>query len=677
MRRVWPRIAGFIALGTVAIIAADRLCPPDLSRYQQTGTEVLARDGARLAVFPVKGGTWRLRTTAGDVDPRYLDMLIAAEDRHFWSHPGIDPLAMLRAAVQWAGAGHIVSGGSTLSMQTARLLEPHRRGLRGKLHDMLRALQLERRYSKSEILAMYLTLAPFGGNVESVRAASLAWFGHDAARLTASEAALLVTLPQSPSRRRPDRHWDAATAAVARLSSRLDLPDAGRAPVPAARHAMPRLAGLFAAAQARRAPPGSVLTTTIDASLQKRLESLLDREMAAAEPQAGVAAMIVGNRSRDVLASVGGRGGLYPGGALDLTMTRRSPGSALKPFIYGLAFDAGLLHPLTLIPDAPNQVAGYAPHNFDYEFHGAVTARTALRQSFNVPAVEVLSLVGSTRFVAALRQAGAVVALPGREPSLAVALGGLGINLRDMVMLYAALGDDGRSQPLRGLRGEPPPPRRDFMGRLAVYYLRQILAGSPPPPGMAYAVLSGGREVAFKTGTSFGFRDAWAVGYSGSATVGVWTGRADGTPRPGAFGRAAAAPLMLDIFALLPPEEPAEAEPPPGAIEVASTADLPAGLRRLAGFAANAWQAERPRLSFPPAGATLELARTPTGELAAIDLRASGGTPPFRWLVNGAPVAGNGPALDWAPDGPGSVRVTVIDADDRAASARFRLLSAE
>jgi len=269
-----------------------------------------------------------------------------------------------------------------------------------------------------------------------------------------------------------------------------------------------------------------------------------------------------------------------------------------------------------------------------------------------------------------------VIALPGRTPSLAVALGGLGINLSDMVMLYAALADDGRSQPLRVRQDAPAEPRLDFMGKLAVHYLRQILVGSPPPPGMAYAVLSGGREVAFKTGTSFGFRDAWAVGYSGTATIGVWTGRPDGTPRPGAFGRASAAPLMLDIFALLPPEEPAVTLPPAGAIEVTRTDDLPVGLRRLSGFPAGT-TTERPRLSFPPPGATLELARATGGGYAPVDLRASGGTPPFRWVVNGAPVAGAGPSLRWPPDGPGTARVTVIDAGDRAASASFRLVSGD
>jgi penicillin-binding protein 1C len=672
-----PGLALILALSCLSIFAADWFFPPDLSRYRIASTEVQARDGTPLAAFPVAGGIWRLRTGRADVDPRYVELLVAAEDRHFWSHSGIDPSALLRAAWQWAGAGRIVSGGSTLTMQTARLLEPHRRGVIGKLHDLLRAVQLERRYTKDQILGMYLTLAPFGANVEGVRAASLVWFGHDASQLSPSEAALLVALPQSPSHRRPDRHAARAQAAVGRLLIRLARAGSTPAWLPATaalpsatRHAMPRLAGLFAAAQARRAAPGAVLRTTIDAGLQRRLEALLARELASVEPQVGVAAMIVGNHGRDVLASVGGRGPNYPGGALDLTATRRSPGSALKPFIYGAAFDALLLHPLTKIPDAPGLVAGYAPHNFDYAFHGAVTAQTALRQSFNVPAVEVLSRVGPGRFVASLRQAGAKIALPGNRASLAVALGGLGIDLQDMVMLYAALGDDGQAAPLVTQPG-PPAARQTFMGPLAVYYLCQVLEGSPPPPGVAYAMLTGGRDIAFKTGTSYGFRDAWAVGYSNATTVGVWTGRVDGTPRPGAFGRATAAPLMLDIFALLPPEESAPRAPPQGAILADTTDALPAGLRWLGGFPEN--HSPGPALVFPPPGTTVDLLTADRGSWAPVELRVAGGQAPYRWLVNSAPIAGQGDVLPWRPDGPGSVRVTVVDAGDRVASGVFQL----
>jgi penicillin-binding protein 1C len=667
----------FLALLICAFFAADDALPPNLSRYRHASTEILAHDGTMLAAMPTERGIWRLRTVRGDVDPRYLDLLIAAEDRHFRAHPGIDPMAMLRAAWQWARAGRIVSGGSTLTMQTARLLEPHPRGLIGKIHDVLRALQLERRYSKDQILDMYLTLAPFGGNIEGVRAASLTWFGHDAQRLSAQEAALLVSLPQAPSRRRPDRHAAVAARAMGRLTRRLfmqgALPDwLPLAPgLPAVgRNALPRLAGFVASRLARHAVAGSRIATTLDADLQRRLEDLLAREMAGEDPKIGVAGMIVDPHARTVLASVGGRGASFPGGALDLTEAVRSPGSALKPFIYSLAFDDGILHPLTLIPDAAGIIDGYAPHNFDYAFHGAITAQTALRQSFNVPAVEVLSRVGAERFVAALRQAGAAITLPGPRASLAVALGGLGISLQDMVALYAALADDGDAALLRVVAGAGGS-RTPFLGARGIYYVRQVLLGSPPPPGMAYAVLTGGRDIAFKTGTSYGFRDAWAVGYSAGFVIGIWTGRVDGTPRPGAVGRSAAAPLMLDAFGLLPPEEQAGPQPPPGVLLATRTEDLPPALRRLAGFGPE--RRRGPVLDFPPNGAALDLLGGPNGGFATVPLHVAGGVAPYRWLINGAPVAGGADRLFWRPDGPGAVSVTVLDAQDRAARSVFDL----
>ncbi len=651
--------------------------PLDLSRVAAS-TEVLARDGQALSDFPAAGGMWRLRTGVEDVDPRYLSLLVAVEDRHFFSHGGVDGAALLRAAWQFMVAGHIVSGGSTLSMQTARLLRPHARGVLGKLHDIAWAIALEQRFTKNQILGLYLTLAPFGGNIEGVRAASLAWFGHSAAHLSEAEAALLVAIPQAPGRRRPDRHLAQAETAAARLLQRVEaaamLPQGWQsnpafpaAPMP--RHDLPHDANLFCASLARQAPAGSIIRSTIDAALQARIEALVAWETRTEPAPVGIAAMVVDNASREILASLGGRGPGFAGADLDLTARRRSPGSALKPFIYGMAFDDGTLHPLTLIGDAPGLIRGYAPHNFDYGYHGAVTAETALRQSYNVPAVQVLERVGPDRFVSALRQAGAKIALPGRRASLAVALGGLGISLSDIVMLYAALGNDGQAaQPIRRL-GEHAA-RVPFLGPLARFYLRQILQDSPPPPGMAYASLTGGRAIAFKTGTSYGFRDAWAIGTSAAATIGVWTGRVEGTPRPGAFGRATAAPLMLDAFALLPPETPAESPPPPGAILAATTAALPPSLRRLG---PDPGEARRPTLAYPPPGATIDLLTTPAGGFMPVTLHAAGGVPPFRWLINGAPVPGTQADLPWQPDGPGLATVTIIDAEDRAANGTFRL----
>jgi penicillin-binding protein 1C len=670
-------VVGAVLAGAALVLVAvtlDRLFPPDLSRYLQASTEVTARDGTLLRAFTTREGAWRLRTAPADVEPRYLAMLLAAEDKRFADHPGVDPLALLRAAGQWVWSGHIVSGGSTLTMQVARLLEPHPRGMAGKLHDIVRASQLEWRYSKNDILAMYLTLAPFGGNLEGVRAASLSYFGKEPANLTDAEAALLAALPQSPTRRRPDRHPAAAAQARDRLLGRLAAcgaidparaREASESPVAAARHDFPREAAQFAAGLARSAPPGARVRSTIDPRLETEITGLVARETAGLDPKVGVAILVVDNRARTIRAIVSGRDS---GEFLDLTRTRRSPGSALKPFVYGLAFDGLMLHPETVIDDSPLDIAGYEPRNFDREWRGPVTVSEALRQSLNVPAIRVMERVGPERFVARLRQAGAAIRLPSGKPGLAVALGGLGIDLRDMVMLYAAIADDGQAAPLVDEEGAAPD-KRPFLGPLAGWYLRSILEQSPPPDGVASPTLTAGRAVAFKTGTSYGFRDAWAVGYSDAYTVGVWVGRVEGSPRPGAIGRNTAAPLAFDVFGLLPPEDSVPRARPPEAIAATTTSALPIALRRLSDGAAT-----RPHLAFPPAAATIDYLREGDGEPRALTLRAQGGKPPLRWIVNGAPIPSDGgPALDWRPDGPGFVHVTVIDSADRSSRSVFRL----
>jgi penicillin-binding protein 1C len=668
---------GAAAALVVTTLALDLLFPPDMTRYRDASTEVNARDGTLLRAFTTRDGTWRLRTDPRQVEPRYIAMMLAAEDRHFYDHPGIDPGAMLRAAGQWAGYGHIVSGGSTVTMQVARLLEPHQRSLIGKAHDMVRALQLERRYSKDEILGIYLTLAPFGGNIEGVRAASLAYFGKEPINLTDAETALLVALPQSPTRRRPDRHPEAATRARDHILQRLAASgalatqragEAAEATVAVTRKAFPFTAPQFAASLARHTAPGAQIRSTIDARIEDDVERVVTRETTGFDPKVGVAVLVVDNRTRAIRAFVSGRASDAEGAFLDLTATRRSPGSALKPFVYGLAFDSLMLHPETLIEDSPLDVAGYERQNFDREWHGTVTARQALQQSLNVPAIRVMARVGPERFIARLRQAGAVLRMPVGKPGLAVVLGGLGINLRDLTMLYVALADGGTMAPLASEEGaavkETP-----FLGSLSAYYLRKILEQSPAPDGVMSPYLTQGRAIAFKTGTSYGFRDAWAVGYSGAYTVGVWVGRVEGSPRPGSFGRNTAAPLVFDIFGVLPPENEKTPLKPKDAIETSGNAGLPIALRRLSDVSET-----RPHLYFPPAAATVDLLHDPDGDAHPVTLRSQGGKEPLRWIVNGEPIKSDGgPELVWRPEGPGFVQVTIIDDSDRSTHSTFRL----
>jgi len=676
MRRRWRcRLAGVLALG-VGTILLDRLLPPDLHRWHDRSAILVAHDGSVLNVATTTDGMWRLATGPNDVDPHYLEMLLAAEDHRFRDHVGVDPIAAARAAWQLAANGRIISGGSTLTMQVARLLEPHPRSYLGKLSDALRALQLEERYGKDEILAMYLTLAPFGGNVEGVRAASLTWFGHEPDRLTPGEAAILVALPQRPAALRPDRHPARALTAAARVLDRLvqegRIPESDRETPPprvAARYPFPQLAAHVA--QRFRPVDGEPTRSTLDAAIQRAIEARAHDAAAAMTDGGDVAILIVDNRDLAIRGWVGG-----VRSALDLVRRRRSPGSALKPFIYGMAFDDLALLPDTLIEDRPLRIGDYAPEDFDRGFHGQVTAREALQQSLNVPAIALLDRLGPGRLAATLRDAGARLDFPAGDsaPSLPLALGGVGISLFDLTRLYVGLAHEGRVAPLR-LVSRGSPGEAVLMTPRAAAEITEILRGAPPPDGwMPRALAAGAPQIAYKTGTSYGFRDAWALGYSANWTIGVWTGRADGTPRPGAYGRNTAAPVLFSLFDLLPAEPSSDdaafaaegGAPPPLPRALAEFADRE-GLRALP-------NAKPPRILFPPDGAQLDVTDE-TGRLGPVQLEADSGSPPYRWAVNGVPVAA--PQLAalprWQPDGPGFARITVTDAVGQRSSATIRL----
>ncbi|MBV8778561.1 MAG: penicillin-binding protein 1C, partial [Alphaproteobacteria bacterium] len=484
-------------IGVAATVLYFNLPPPALDRGRDVSVLVLAADGTILRGFLSGDGKWRLPIDPGEVDPLYRRMLVAAEDARFAWHLGVDPLAALRAAAQLAASRRVVSGASTLTMQVARLLEPHPRSLSAKLGEAAKALALERRLSKDEVLRLYLTLAPFGGNLEGVRAASLAYFGKEPAHLSPAECALLVAIPRSPERLRPDRHPEAARAgrdrvllrmAEAGVISRAALAEARAAEVPRIRFTMPFRAPHLARALRNEDPAAPSHWTTIDPLLQRRVEGLLKREVLALDPEASIAAVIVDNRDWRVLAYAGSADftAVARRGTIDMARAVRSPGSALKPFIYAMAFDRLLLHPETVLEDRPRQFGDYAPSDFDGRFQGDVTARQALQYSLNVPAVAVLERLGPARFVAALAAAGVRLRLPEHtaDPGLALALGGAGITLSDLVRLYAALHNGGEVASLRYRRGDPPVGGIPVFGRLGVWYVNEILAEAPPPAGV-------------------------------------------------------------------------------------------------------------------------------------------------------------------------------------------------
>lgn len=641
----------------------------------ETSTEVLDRNGALLRAYTVADGRWRLGVDLADVDPRYIDMLLTYEDRRFRDHPGVDWRGLVRAGVQAVTNGRIVSGGSTLTMQVARLLEEGTTGeMGGKLRQMRVALALERRLSKDEILSLYLLLAPYGGNLEGIRAASLSYFGKEPARLTPAEAALLVAIPQSPETRRPDRAADRAEAARNRVLSRavtFDLIDEEEAtaalsePVPGLRQPFPAHAPHLADRSRSEDPVRRAHHLTLDLSLQKKLETLALETVQGRGEDLQIAILVADHASGEILASVGSAGLTDDRrrGFVDMTMALRSPGSTLKPLVYALAFDQGLAHPETMIDDRPVTFGTYAPQNFDRMFRGEIRVREALQLSLNIPVVLLTDALGPARLISAMDKAGMQHDIPGDQPGLAVSLGGVGVTLTDMVQLYAALARGGVVLPLSWRATGDRAEGQRLVSAVAAWAVGDILAGLAPPPGAPQ------NRLAYKTGTSYGHRDAWAIGYDGRHVIGVWLGRADGTPVPGVFGADLAAPVLFQAFNRLKPKLDPQPPAPPATLLV-SNAELPQPLQRFrsrdAAFAA---APDAPAVAFPPDGAEVELLS------AGLKVKVQGGTAPFTWLADGQPIAvatTDRETMLTLP-GTGFITLSVIDAKGRSARSTVRV----
>ncbi|MBN8987348.1 MAG: penicillin-binding protein 1C [Rhizobiales bacterium] len=677
-------VASLMIAGTFAGWVAS-LGPLPLEQARKVSTSIVDRNGKLLRAYAMADGRWRLPVDARTgVDPGYLKLLLAYEDRRFYDHHGVDPLALGRAALQLATRGHIVSGGSTITMQLARLMEPRReRSVYAKLRQMVRAVQIERQLSKDQILDLYLALAPFGGNLEGIRAASLGYFGKEPKRLSLAESALLVALPQSPETRRLDRHPDVARAARDRVLARMvdedrvspeDAAQARAVIVPRLRKPMPILAPHSSDQSMATVKDMPVIKLTLDAGLQKTLEALARDRAIAQGPNISVAMIAVDNESGDVLARVGSSDYFDErrAGQVDMTRAVRSPGSTLKPFIYGLAFEDGFVHPESLIDDRPIRFGSYAPENFDMTFQGTVPVRKALQLSLNVPAIALLDRVGASRLSSRLKQAGGNLVLPKDEaPGLAMGLGGVGVTLQDLAQLYAGLARLGSTRPLREImlaKGDREPMR--LMDQAAAWQVGNVLLGTPPPENGVH------NRIAFKTGTSYGYRDAWSVGFDGRITIGVWVGRPDGAPVAGLVGRTAAAPILFDAFARTGKIPAALPKPPKGAL-IAGNAKLPVPLRRFrpVGELVRTGSDQAPRIQFPLNGSRIDVDRSNDGRFSAMPVKVAGGVLPLTMLVNGISVG----EIDSRrqrlvdPPGPGFARLTVIDATGAADTVVIRV----
>jgi penicillin-binding protein 1C len=674
-RRADPqrRFAARLLLIAALMLGADMALPPDMRRVEERSQMVRASDGSILRSYLTPDGMVRLPADAAQLSPRYKALLLAYEDRHFARHGGIYLPALARAAVQWLREGRVISGGSTLTMQVARLLEPRPRTLASKLIELLRAVQLERRYSKQQIFAFYLTLAPFGGNLEGIEAGSRGLLAKPPGALTTAEAAMMVALTQSPTslRKNLPALRRARNKVLSVAGPRVGLgPDELAESHASALQLRPTPQAFVAPLLADRLRSSASGRNDIRSSIDRRLQSQIERRLAGfrrtLDPRASLAILVVRLRDRQVRAYVGSAdfNDNARQGQVDVVQAVRSPGSALKPFIYVRAFDEALAHPMTQVDDVETSFGIYAPANFEDQYHGRVTLADGLRLSLNVPAVILLDRLGPVAFAARMERSGLPLRLPrGARPDLPIALGGVGVRLDDMAAAYAALGDDGVIRPLRFAPDQPVAAERaPIAGPRARALVTDILASAPLPPGVSETAPAAHR-IAVKTGTSYGYRDAWAFGYDAQHVVAVWTGRPDGTPSPGRFGLNTAAPILFDIFAMI------GSTAPPRPRDVGRDDPLPPALQQI-GPAASQQQARALRIAYPVAETVL-----PFLPGQRVPLEARGGQPPYVWLVNGAPLgaASQAQQIIWQPDGPGFHDLVVLDAGGHGARARVRV----
>ena len=556
-----------IPVTILLVLLAGWLCclPGDLFKGTPYATVVTDRNGELLGARIADDGQWRF-PPCDTVPSRYAAALVQFEDRHFRWHPGVDPLAIGRAVRSNLRDGHVVSGGSTITMQVIRLARRKERTLAQKFVEAILATRLEFRCSKDEILALYASHAPFEGNVVGLEAAAWRYFGRPAGELSWAESATLAVLPNAPSSIHPGKGRKLLLEKRNRLLNRLyerkymdasTLESALAEPLPDAPYPLPGLARQYV----EHMPHGVGTRTTLDIDLQRQVEDATARwsDELALGGVADLAAVILDIRSGEALAYVGNAspGRSRPGSEVDIAAAPRSTGSILKPFLYCAALQDGTILPRTLLQDTPVNLNGFAPQNFDLQFHGAVPADEALARSLNVPAVHLLRAYGAPRLLEMLRNAGlTTLNRSAADYGLSLILGGGEGTLADITRAYA-----GMVRSYDGLPAESP-----FKDRIALWYTFEALKEVNRPDEIDWKLIRSVRKAAWKTGTSYGFRDAWAVGVTPDYAVGVWCGNADGHGVPGMTGAKTAGPVLFDLLNLLPPSADWFEEPLDGGV---------------------------------------------------------------------------------------------------------------
>ncbi len=582
MKRVWYRRL-LLALGLCLVVCLGWIVPAYIVPLPERlsskdGVVVTWADGRPAHVFLSPDEKWRFEARLESVDPRYVEALIAFEDQRFWSHPGVDVFAIGRAVLANLSHGRRVSGASTLTMQLVRLLEPRPRTYVSKFVEAWRATQLEVRLSKEEILENYLRFIPMGRNIEGVHAGSLAYFGREANLLSYDEIAVLLAVPQSPNVRFPDAaNVERLRTARDRIAQHLHelgaLKDDGvdsthvlamihEADVPDRLRAFPR--EIPHTAYSLRASRGELrISTSLDSGIQRVAENLLApfQEPAALQGIDHATVLVVDHQAQRVVAAVGNFDfGDKPGMQIAAYNVPRSTGSLLKPFIFAMSVEEGLAHPRNLVQDVPGQFGNYRPENYDGTFKGLVRYDEALSLSLNMPFIQMLYRLGVEPFVTRLRLAGIprLVTEPGYY-GLSAAVGGIEMRPLDVASLYAALANDGLGSPLKVTPGQSVPER--YFSAESSYLTRQALRLRDRPDFDRRRANHLAARFFWKTGTSFGNRDAWAVGAGAKYTVVVWMGNLDRRPSSALVGSERCGPVLFDLLQALEPQVGADRSP--------------------------------------------------------------------------------------------------------------------
>ena len=649
------------------------LAQAPVPQAQLTATSPMLKDrhGALLNVRTVETGTWRMAAELDDIDPAFIEALLKIEDKRYYSHSGVDGAAILRALKSWKSQGRAVSGASTLTMQLVRQYKPRPRTLGSKVIESFEALRFEMHFSKEEILEQYLTRISYGGNIEGVEAASRIYFGKSPRYLSPDEIALLIALPQAPEARRPDRHAQAAKLGRNRILVRMrasgliddmELGRAKTASIPLEKQTLPNQAWLTAK---KLSEEGENVQSWIDPTQQTALENQLKSYVARHPQTVNASAILVHAKTRQIRAhaAIGRRD--HDGGWLDMTAAIRSPGSTLKPFVYGMGMDDGLIGSDTLVRDAPSRFGSYRPENFDRRYYGDVTVSQALQHSLNIPAVGILDQVGGRRLDETLRAAGARTSQSGPDmddtnAGLALALGGTGLRATDLAMLYTAIANEGVAAPLSWTQAEDKAEHKfELLQADTAKTIYDIMASAPRPKGLMPSHLGQDiPEVAYKTGTSYGFRDSWAAGISGDYVVVVWVGRPDGGPRPGVTGRSAAAPLLFKIADGLPAQRLKY-----DVVKRSQSAERLKSAEEIA-----------PVILFPMQDT--EVVISAFGEPSeAIDLLVQVDGDDARIYVDAQPIEKTRNGYRFTAPSPGFYQMKVVDAAGRETKSAFRVLS--